>query len=66
MKPVSYTHLDVYKRQVKECVNRAQETSLAEGLLFERRMFHAVFATEDQKEGMAAFLEKRQPQFRDR
>lgn len=51
---------------VKECVNRAQESSLSEGLLFERRMFHAVFATEDQKEGMAAFLEKRQPQFRDR
>ncbi|OYX27024.1 MAG: enoyl-CoA hydratase [Rhodobacterales bacterium 32-66-7] len=51
---------------VKEVVNRAQETSLAEGLLFERRMFHALFATEDQKEGMAAFLEKRQPQFRDR
>jgi len=51
---------------VKECVNRAQETSLAEGLLFERRMFHAMFGTEDQKEGMAAFLEKRQPQFRDR
>ncbi|MCU0899981.1 MAG: enoyl-CoA hydratase [Cypionkella sp.] len=51
---------------VKECVNRAQETSLAEGLLFERRMFHAMFATEDQKEGMAAFLEKRQPQFRDK
>ncbi len=51
---------------VKECVNRAQETSLAEGMLFERRMFHAVFSTEDQKEGMAAFLEKRQPQFRDR
>ena len=51
---------------VKECVNRAQETSLAEGLLFERRMFHALFASEDQKEGMAAFLEKRQPQFRDR
>jgi len=50
---------------VKECVNRAQETSLAEGLMFERRMFHAMFATEDQKEGMAAFLEKRQPQFRD-
>jgi enoyl-CoA hydratase len=53
-------------RIVKECVNRAQEVSLAEGLLFERRMFHALFATEDQKEGMAAFLEKRQPQFRDR
>ncbi len=51
---------------VKESVNRALETSLAEGLLFERRMFHAAFATEDQKEGMAAFLEKRQPQFRDR
>nr|WP_242070135.1 enoyl-CoA hydratase-related protein [Tabrizicola soli] len=51
---------------VKECVNRAQEGSLSEGMLFERRMFHAVFATEDQKEGMAAFLEKRQPQFRDR
>ncbi len=51
---------------VKECVNRAQETSLAEGLLFERRVFHAMFATEDQKEGMAAFLEKRQPQFRDK
>lgn len=51
---------------VKESVNRAQETSLREGMLFERRMFHAMFATEDQKEGMAAFLEKRQPQFRDR
>jgi len=51
---------------VKECVNRAQETTLQEGVLFERRLFHAIFATEDQKEGMAAFLEKRQPQFRDR
>lgn len=51
---------------VKESVNRAQETSLSEGLLFERRMFHAAFATEDQAEGMTAFLEKRQPQFRDR
>lgn len=51
---------------VKEAVNRAQETSLAEGVLFERRLFHAAFSTEDKKEGMAAFLEKRQPQFRDR
>ena len=51
---------------VKESVNRAQESSLREGLLFERRMFHALFATEDQKEGMAAFLEKRTPQFRDK
>jgi len=51
---------------VKEAVNRAEQTSLAEGLLHERRLFHAAFATADQKEGMAAFLEKRQPQFRDR
>ncbi|HMB75451.1 MAG TPA: enoyl-CoA hydratase [Kiloniellaceae bacterium] len=46
---------------VKEAVNRAYETTLAEGILFERRMFHAAFATEDQKEGMAAFAEKRKP-----
>lgn len=51
---------------VKETVNRAEETTLREGLLFERRVFHALFATEDKQEGMAAFLEKRQPQFRDR
>ena len=51
---------------VKEAVNRAQETSLAEGILFERRLFHSLFATEDQAEGMAAFVEKREPQFRDR
>jgi enoyl-CoA hydratase len=50
----------------KEAVNRAFEVPLREGLLFERRLFHAMFATEDQKEGMAAFVEKRQPQFRDR
>jgi enoyl-CoA hydratase len=51
---------------VKEAVNRAQETSLREGTLFERRLFNALFSTEDQKEGMAAFLEKRTPQFRDK
>jgi enoyl-CoA hydratase len=48
----------------KEAVNRAFESPLAEGMLFERRLFHALFATEDQKEGMAAFLEKRPPQFK--
>ena len=47
----------------KEAVKRAFETSLAEGIKFERRMFHASFATEDQKEGMAAFIEKRSPKF---
>ncbi|MGE4325182.1 MAG: enoyl-CoA hydratase [Pseudodonghicola sp.] len=50
----------------KESVNRSFETTLAEGMLFERRVFHSMFATEDQKEGMGAFLEKRQPQFRDK
>jgi enoyl-CoA hydratase len=48
----------------KEAVNRAFETSLAEGVQFERRAFHALFATADQKEGMAAFVEKRKPEFR--
>ncbi|MDA0354316.1 MAG: enoyl-CoA hydratase [Proteobacteria bacterium] len=51
---------------VKEAINRSYETNLREGLLFERRMFHGLFGTEDLKEGMAAFLEKRHPQFRDR
>jgi enoyl-CoA hydratase len=51
---------------VKECVNRSFETTLAEGLRFERRLFHALFATEDQKEGMTAFMEKRKPAFKDR
>jgi enoyl-CoA hydratase len=51
---------------IKEAVNRSYETTLREGLLFERRLFHSLFATEDQKEGMAAFLEKREAQFRDR
>ena len=50
----------------KEAVNRAYESTLAEGLLFERRLFQSLFATTDQKEGMAAFLAKREPQFRDR
>jgi enoyl-CoA hydratase len=50
----------------KEAVNRAYETTMTEGLLFERRLFHSLFATEDQTEGMAAFLEKREAQFRDK
>ena len=50
----------------KEAVNRAYESSLAEGVRFERRLFHSLFATADQKEGMAAFIEKRQPEFRNR
>lgn len=50
----------------KEAVNAALETTLAEGIRLERRAFHALFATEDQKEGMAAFIEKRPPQFKNR
>jgi enoyl-CoA hydratase len=50
----------------KESVNRAYEVSLSEGVRFERRVFHSVFATEDQKEGMAAFVEKRKPNFRNK
>jgi enoyl-CoA hydratase len=50
----------------KEAINRAYETTLAEGIRFERRVFHSMFATEDQKEGMAAFGEKRKPEFKDR
>jgi enoyl-CoA hydratase len=50
---------------IKESVNRAYESSLQEGLLFERRTFHSAFALADQKEGMTAFVEKRKPAFRD-
>jgi len=50
----------------KEAVNRAYETTLAEGVRFERRVFHSLFATDDQKEGMAAFVDKRKPNFRNR
>jgi len=50
----------------KEAVNRSFETTLREGLLFERRVFHSLFATDDQKEGMSAFAEKREAQFRDK
>ncbi len=51
---------------VKESVNRAYETTLAEGVRFERRLFHSTFASEDQKEGMAAFVDKRHPEFKHR
>jgi len=50
----------------KESINRAYETTLAEGVRFERRLFHSLFATSDQKEGMAAFVEKRKPSFKNR
>jgi len=52
--------------KVKEAINRAYESSLSEGLLFERREFHSTFALDDQKEGMRAFVEKRKPAFRNR
>jgi enoyl-CoA hydratase len=51
---------------IKESINRAYETALSEGVLFERRLFHSQFALEDQKEGMAAFLEKRKPAFKNK
>ncbi len=52
--------------RVKEAVDRSYEVSLAEGLLFERRTFHSSFSTEDQLEGMSAFLEKREANFKDK
>ena len=51
---------------IQQAVNRAYETTLSEGVLFERRVFHSMFALEDQKEGMAAFVEKRKPVFKNR
>ena len=51
---------------VKEAINRSFETSMTEGIRFERRLFHSTFATEDQKEGMSAFVEKRTPKFKNR
>jgi enoyl-CoA hydratase len=51
---------------IKESINRAYESTLSEGVLFERRLFHAAFALDDQKEGMAAFVEKRKPKFKHR
>jgi enoyl-CoA hydratase len=52
--------------QIKDCINSAYESTLTEGVKFERRNFHAAFATHDQKEGMAAFIEKRQANFKNR
>jgi enoyl-CoA hydratase len=52
--------------KIKEAVNRAYESSLAEGPLFERREFHATFALDDQKGGMRAFVAKRKPEFKHR
>ena len=51
---------------IKESVNRVYETTLSEGVRFERRMFHASFGTEQQIEGMAAFVEKRKPEFKNK
>jgi enoyl-CoA hydratase len=51
---------------IKECVNRAYESTLREGVLFERRVFHSAFALDDKNEGMAAFVEKREPKFKNR
>jgi len=53
-------------KMAKECVNKSYESTLAEGVRFERRVFHSTFATADQKEGMAAFVEKRDAQFTDK
>ncbi len=60
----SYSQLAV--KAAKESVNRAFESGLADGVMFERRLFHALFGTDDQKEGMKAFVEKRKPEFKHR
>ena len=62
----SFSAIFAAVKAAKEAVSRSYETTLREGLLFERRLFHALFASEDQAEGMAAFTEKRSPQFRGR
>lgn len=59
------THSKLSVQLAKEAVNTAFETTLDQGVLFERRMFHATFALNDRKEGMSAFVEKRAPQFTD-
>jgi len=51
---------------IKESINFSYESNLSSGIIFERRKFHSLFSTEDQKEGMAAFVEKRTPKFSDR
>jgi len=51
-------------KYIKESVNRSYEMTLSEGLRFERKSFHSLFGTDDKKEGMAAFIEKRKPHFR--
>jgi enoyl-CoA hydratase len=58
-------HSKIIVRLAKEAVNSAFETNLQHGILFERRLFHASFATDDRKEGMSAFIEKRKPNFTD-
>ena len=63
--PIASFSLPVVMK-IKEAINRAYESSLAEGLLFERREFHSTFALDDQKEGMRAFVEKRKPAFKHR
>ena len=62
-KIASFSKPSVY--MAKDAVERAYETTLAEGILYERRLFHSLFATEDQKEGMQAFVEKRSANFKD-